>query len=228
MLWLLDALVLRPFLLSNVTASVLFRQSDRHKPTWLIDEADSFLSNSEPLRNAVNAGFCRKGAVYACTNKEDHSGEVFSVWAPKAIAAIKELQGTIMDRSIVLTMNKKLATEKVERLRLDRLSKYQYIPRQCLRWVQDNFNTLKAADPEIAENIDDRVADKWRALLAIADTAGREWSERARQSLALLSSMVPKEDTSVMLLADMQQIFKKWKESLTISLKKESLRRRFL
>src|SRR5262249_8719789 len=42
-------------------------------------------------------------------------------------------------------------------------------------------------DPEIPDALDDRAADNWRPLLAIADLAGGAWPRRARGAGCLLS-----------------------------------------
>lgn len=67
---------------------------------------------------------------------------------------------------------------------------------------------LAAADPEIPAGIFNRQADNWRALLAVADAAGGEWPNRARQ-VALGSAAALGGDTSarVSLLSDIRDIF---------------------
>jgi putative DNA primase/helicase len=46
----------RPLSLSNISAAALFRTVEKHSPTLIIDEADSFLGESEELRGLINSG----------------------------------------------------------------------------------------------------------------------------------------------------------------------------
>src|SRR5262245_27913187 len=57
-------------------------------------------------------------------------------------------------------------------------------------------------DPQMPETLNDRAADNWRPLLAIADLAGGEWPQLARQACLTLSGESPGEAKGVMLLAD--------------------------
>jgi hypothetical protein len=59
--------------------------------------------------------------------------------------------------------------------------------RQALRWCEDNLKTLSTADPAVPDPLNDRAADNWRPLLAVADRAGGEWPKRARDAALILS-----------------------------------------
>jgi hypothetical protein len=45
----------------------------------------------------------------------------------------------------------------------------------------DHGDALAAASPAVPEDLDDRAADSWEPLLAVADAAGGRWPELARQ-----------------------------------------------
>jgi hypothetical protein len=76
------------------------------------------------------------------------------------------------------------------------------------RWVIDNIDHLRLADPYVPEMINDRAADNWRPLLAIAETAGREWADRAQRAAVLLSSSAADcDDINTLLLADIREIY---------------------
>jgi putative DNA primase/helicase len=68
---------------------------------------------------------------------------------------------------------------------------------------------LRELDPVIPEALDDRAADNWRALLAIADCAGGEWPSRARDAAIALSSSRAEADSAagVTLLEDIRDLF---------------------
>ena len=50
------------------------------------------------------------------------------------------------------------------------------------RWASDHEEELRNSDPMTPEGLNDRSADNWRPLLAIADCVGGDWPERARQA----------------------------------------------
>jgi hypothetical protein len=78
-----------------------------------------------------------------------------------------------------------------------------------VRWVEDHKSELRNTDPVMPANILNRRADNWRPLLAIADTAGGDWPEIARQA-AVASSDEGQSDTEsirTMLLADIKELF---------------------
>jgi putative DNA primase/helicase len=85
---LLSALVPRPLTSANITPSAVFRATERFKPCLLLDEADTFLSESEGLRGVLNSGHMRSQAYVTRVTGDDHYVSMFSTWAPKAIAMI--------------------------------------------------------------------------------------------------------------------------------------------
>jgi hypothetical protein len=56
LLGVIEALVPRPLLSANVTVAAVFRTIEAHRPTLLIDEADTFLGDNEELRGVINSG----------------------------------------------------------------------------------------------------------------------------------------------------------------------------
>jgi len=52
---LLNLLVKNPLATSNITAAALFRTIEEYKPTLLIDEADTFIKQSDDLRGILNS-----------------------------------------------------------------------------------------------------------------------------------------------------------------------------
>ena len=56
------------------------------------------------------------------------------------------------------------------------------------RWADDNLEKLRLMDPELPSKLNDRAADNWRSLVAIADTIGGSWPEAARRAALILSA----------------------------------------
>ena len=208
---LLDAAASNTLSAVNISTAALFRAIEQWRPTMLIDEADTFLPDNEELRGVLNAGYRRPTAYVVRSVPVEDSWEPrkFFVFGAIAIAMIGKLPSTLADRSIHLRLRRKAKHEQVERLRLDRIGDTtKELKRRCLRWAQDHLPQLKEADPAVPEMLNDRAADNWRPLCAIAEVAGGEWPERVKQAIAALAGTDRDDDAiGVMLLEDIRQIF---------------------
>src|SRR5262249_20200474 len=131
----------------------------------------------------------------------------FSTWAPKAIATIRSLADTLEDRAIIVQLQRKPPGAKVERLRRRDNEWCAGLRSQPPRWTADNFDKLDDPDPQMPEALNDRAADNWRPLVAIADLVGGEWPQLARHASITLSGESPEETLGVMLLADCRPAF---------------------
>lgn len=206
---LLLSLVPRPLPATNVTSAVVFRTVEAYRPTLLVDEADTFLGEHPELRGILNSGHRRDMAYVPRTVGEDHEPRMFSTWAPKSIAMIGRLPGTLADRSIELRMRRRTAAETVEPLRADHAGRLEPLRRRAWTWAQTNLEALRVADPVMPAGLHDRAADNWRPLIAIADLAGGEWPTLARWAAGVLSSLDADgtEGAGILLLADIRDIF---------------------
>lgn len=207
-LQIVHALVPRPVFTANVSPASLFRSIEAFRPTLLVDEADTFLKLSEEMRGLLNAGHTRAVAMVLRTVGDEHEPRLFSTWAPKWVALIGRLSGTLEDRAIVIPMRRRAPAERVERFRADRIDDTFEPYRQSLaRWAADHLDELRKADPVVPEELHDRASDNWRPLLAIADLAGGDWPERARKAARTLSGVENDDSLSVQLLADVREVF---------------------
>jgi putative DNA primase/helicase len=87
-------------------------------------------------------------------------------------------------------MQRKMPGEKCERLRELNAAEYR---KRCGDFVQQHSAAIASARPEIPASLNDRAADIWEPLLAIADLAGGEWPQLARQAAVKLSGNVDDE-----------------------------------
>ena len=69
--------------------------------------------------------------------------------------------------------------------------------RQAMRWTMDHIEALKTATPEMPAGFDNRLSNNWQLLLAIADIAGGEWPEKARQAALAVDKVLDAGDVSV-------------------------------
>jgi hypothetical protein len=210
MLRTIGRLIPRPLPTANITPAALFRVVEAAKPSLLIDEADSFAHENEELRGVINSSHCRLDAfvVRAVPAGDDYEARRFSTWAPMAIASIGKVASTIADRSIIIGMERKPLGETVARMRSDRDDGFGVLARKAARWVADHLEQLRQSDPDVPQALNDRQADNWRPLLAIADLAGGEWPARARAAARALSTTDEDADTiGVQLLAAVKLAF---------------------
>ena len=200
----------RSELASNISPSAIFRYVEDIHPTLLMDEGDSFLKDNEETRGILNSGHT-KAAAHVIRNVEvngEHKPQRFSTWAPKAIATIRALADTLEDRAVIVTLQRKAKTAKVERLRKRDCEEFATLRSQAARWAADSFDKLTDPDPSIPDALNDRAADNWRPLLAIAHLAGGEWPQRARDAACLLSGEGhDSTSVNVELLADIRKAF---------------------
>jgi len=194
---------------NNITGPALFRYIEQAHPTLLIDEADSFVRDNEELRGILNSGHTKASAYVRRTVEVngEHTTRRFSTWTPKAVATIRGLAVTLEDRAVTLMLQRKSPGKKVERLRRRDNGEFAELRRQAKRWASDNFDKLTDPDPETPKQLNDRAADNWRPLLAIAELAGGEWPKLAREAACLLSGEVDTDAMGIELLKDIRAAF---------------------
>src|SRR5262245_51697945 len=203
----LDRVVARPLPTANVTAAAIFRVIEAHRPTLLVDEADTFLRENDELRGVLNSGH-RKGGAVLRTVGDDYEPRSFATYSACAIALIGSLPDTLHDRAVSVELKRRMPSEKAEPFRPDRANHLDVLARKAARWASDYADRIGAADPAMPEGIINRAADNWRPLLAIADVAGGEWPARARKA-AEASRNVDADDGSrlELLLGDIRDVF---------------------
>jgi Protein of unknown function (DUF3631) len=136
--------------------------------------------------------------------------EDFKTFCAKAIAGIGQLPDTVADRSIRIRLQKKLASERVEKKR-ERTFPAEATPlRERLeQWAEENDERLSHVDLAPLDALGDRAADIWEPLLGIAYVAGEKWFIRARTAAVALSGReaVDNESLGILLLSDIRAVF---------------------
>ncbi len=207
----LEQLLPRALRTSGATVAAIFREVDRVRPTLLLDEIDSYLPGREDLRGLLNSCHQKSGARFLRTTGDDHETRSFSTWAPVVAAGIGELPETVADRALRIELRRRRRHEPVERLRARTLGAATLpLRRRSVRWATDQVESLRDADPHTPDALDDRAADGWRPLLAVADAAGGTWPARSRAAaVALAAGREGTENGSlgVQLLTDVRTAF---------------------
>ena len=201
-------LVPRALLASNISPAAIYRVLELAHPTLLVDEADSFARRNEELRGILNSGHDREAAFVVRCDGDDNTPRRFSTWGAIAIAAIGKLPPTWIDRSIVINLKRRLPSETVQRINRSCRAGFEELARKCARWTVDNADRLKQGEPAVPQGLNDRAAQNWLPLVAIADAAGGEFPELARKAAVALSGGESAVEASlgVMLLSDIRTV----------------------
>jgi hypothetical protein len=214
---ILELLVPRPILPVNASPSYLFTRvaSEDGPPTVLFDEIDTVFGpkakdNNEDVRGFLNAGH-RKGAVFgraAYLGNGKRRVEELPAYCAVALAGLGWLPDTILSRSVIIRMRRRHADERVEPYR-----RRQHAPLGGeIRYQIESWARL---EPEISdwpvmpEGIQDRDADVWESLLAVADLVGGAWPLQAREAAKALVAASKETEPSlgIRLLTDIKQVF---------------------
>jgi len=204
-----------PLITINATIAAVVRSIGADPPTLLVDEADTLwgskkqADSNEDLRGLLNAGHQRNRPMLRW-DVTSRTAEQLDTFAMALLAAIGELPDTIMDRAVVIRMRRRAPGEQVQPYRTRRdAPPLNQLRDQLASWARAQLRELQHAAP--AMPLEDRAADTWEPLIAIADLAGDDWPARARTAATTMTQAEAQqeEDTaaSVRLLADLRQVF---------------------
>jgi hypothetical protein len=195
------------------SAAVVYRSIEVRHPTIILDEADRLFEHRQEdvadLLQLLNAGHAR-GSVVPRVVGPRHELHDFDAFAAVALAGIgTDWPDTILDRSVVINMERKTTDEPVARLR--RAGK------AALRDLAVDLASAVAAVTsfyvdDLPDELSDRAQDSWEPLLAIANAAGANWPTRARQAAVALAEAGATSSTEreeMLLLRDVRAIFEK-------------------
>lgn len=210
-----EPLVPRPLHAVNATPAALFRKvsDEAGPPTILFDEIDTVFGpkakDNEDVRGMLNAGHRKGATALRCVLRgKIVDTEELPAYCAVALAGLDDLPDTIMTRSVIVRMRRRSPAEQVEpwRMRINGPEAHQ-IGAWLSEWSEQRRQDVSW--PEMPAGIEDRNADVWEALLAVADLAGGDWPERAR--VAAVSLVTASADRGgslgVILLRDLKAIF---------------------
>jgi hypothetical protein len=213
----LELLVAKPWRVVLPSEAVLFRKLAANPgTTLLLDELDAVFgpktaAQHEGIRALLNDGYRRGSKVPRCVGEGSKQRVVdFDCYGAKALAAINELPDTIADRCIHIRLQRRAKSEHVERFRYrDVAPDGDDLRRALADALAPHIETLRAARPELPYELEDRLQDSWEPLLCVADLAGGEWPEAARQAALELAGARPSDEDSLQarLLADIRTVF---------------------
>lgn len=215
---LVEATSNKPLVTVNISPAALVRCiTEDDPPTLCLDEADTVFGpkasdNHEDLRGLINSGH-QRGRPYIRWDITRREAEHCPTFAMAVLAGIGDLPDTIMDRAVVIRMRRRAPGETVlpYRTRRDRPG-LDGLRERLHEWIRANLDELGDSEPVMP--VEDRAADTWEPLIAVADLAGEPWPQRARTAVL---SLVAAEDASeveaslgIRLLADIRDVFEGW------------------
>lgn len=210
---LLSRVVCTPIFSSGFgsTPAAVFRLNEARKPTFLIDEAER-LGGQGDIVSLLNNGYRRGGTVLRC--REQRGGkwgvDTFDAFGFRALAAIGELWPTLMDRSIVVRMQRCPKDAPVEQFRAGEVqARGEELASRCARFAEDSSESFVEvlADVEFPEILSDRDRDNWGGLFAVAGLAGGEWPRLISEAAATVSSASDHGDDAERLILDLYRVF---------------------
>jgi hypothetical protein len=187
----LAVLAANPWQVVSPTEAVLFRMIERDQPTLLLDEVDAIFgakaaAATDGLRAILNAGYRKGTSVPRCVGEAMNLVD-FAVFCPKAFAGIGNLPHTVADRCLPIRLQRAKPGERVANFRPEAAELEATSLRERLStWATVNVAALRDAHPDLPADMNDRAADGFEPLLAIAEAAGGDWPTRAWQAASEL------------------------------------------
>jgi len=180
-----------PLITVNASPAAVYRSiGSDPPPTLLVDEADTIFGGknaeaNEDLRGLLNAGHQRNRPTIRW-DAGTRSLEKIPTFAMAALAGIGAMPDTIEDRAVVIRMRRRAPGETVApfRHRRDRPA-LTGIATGLAGWLHAHMADLERAEPTMP--LEDRAADTWEPLIAVADLAGADWPALARSAAVILT-----------------------------------------
>lgn len=196
----------------GATSAVVFRLNDAHHPTFLIDEAEklSGRDGDRDLIGLLNNGYRSGAQVQRCVG-DKHEVKDFDAFGFRALAAIGNLWDTILDRSVIVRLERRPKGATVERFngRVVEREGAELVARLA-RWsadVADVVGEEEETSPRPAW-LNDRACDNWSGMFAIAAVAGGDWPARVEAAARKLSGAEEmSEDPAERLVHDIRTVF---------------------
>lgn len=211
----LELLSPSPMFALSASAPAIFRSMAAAPRTLLFDEVDAIFGRhgkddpAEDLRALLNAGHRRGATIPRCVGPA-HDVVDFPVFGAVALAGLGDLPDTLMSRSVIVRMRRRLPTEAVEPFRRRmHAPEGEELRERLTCWADQVAEIVGDAWPAMPDGVTDRPADVWEPLLAIADAAGGHWPCTARTACTALVAVAESREASlgVRLLSDLRAVF---------------------
>lgn len=206
-----------PEMTMSGSAAALVRMVAAGPITILFDEVDTIFATggtgNEDVRGMLNGGYKRSATIPKAKGDVATGFTVdrLPIFAPTALAGlVGRMPDTITTRAITIHLRKRRYDERVEQYREAKVARESAPIRDALsEWVTGIADRLIEAEPAMPPGVEDRAAEIWEPLLAIADEAGGHWPMTARAACThfVMDSRKTAPSLGVRLLADMRTLF---------------------
>lgn len=213
---ILCSLSQRGELTADISYAAVFRAVDSRKITLCLDEIDVLFKKHPELEGFINASYSRKlAAGFTRYDTETNKDKKYNAWGSKIVAGIADIKNdTTRSRSIKIELQKKSKVEKVERFKSRKIDGITYdTTRKLVKFAEINVGKVREImdqDPYLPEELDDRPANNFEPLFAVADLIGEETGKEIRRlAVEMMASQREEDSTStILLLQDIREIFK--------------------
>src|SRR5258705_2524337 len=199
---------------SGITTAVVFRLNEKFTPTLCIDEVEK-LSGRDADRELIgmlNSGYRRGAKVQRCIERNgDFEIREFDAFGFRALASIRTLWDTVMDRAVVVQLERKPAGATIRRF-AGRVAEAEARPftERLARGATDtqaHIGEALLSGPR-PDWLHDRACDNWGVLLAVATVAGGDWPRRALEAAETLEAAGQAVDPTEQLVHDVARTWK--------------------
>jgi hypothetical protein len=202
----------------NVSEAALFRMIEMFRPTIIMDEAETLANRKSEraqfLLSLLNAGHRKNANVIRCVGP-DHTPREFPVYCPKVLLAIGNLPDTFRDRSVIVAMRRRRNDEQVARYRYREVSQKGSRRAALTRlWADAHRKQIESGYlNQPLDFLEDREADNWAPLFAIAAVAVPDRANELKQIAMRLgkakNALDVDDSDNLRLLSDVRRIFTK-------------------
>lgn len=203
------------FLAASVTPAVLFRKIELSPHSVLfLDETDKLFgqggstSKNQMIQSVVNSGYRRTGKAVRTQGAE--SIREFRTFAPMVLSGIGTLPPDMRTRCICIGMKPTSGNKTIKSLRM-RFAQpiFDRVKNLLRKWATAHADALAMSLPDMPHGVNDRPAEIWEPILAVADLASEEWGERARKACVHLIGAATKQEDPlpVKLLRRIREVF---------------------
>jgi hypothetical protein len=215
-----------PILSIGASPAVIVRMVSDGMITIVYDEIDAVFGSAkaqeahQDLCSVLNGGYRRGAKVYRW-DAAANCAKAFDAFAPVAGGGLRTLPDTLASRSIFIRMKRRAPSEKVESFRWKKqTAEAGPVRTAVVTWCAQNIAKFDKAAPALPASIEDRSADCWEPLLAIAEAVGGQWPEATRKAATELTKAVAEESTTegVDLLAHIREVFGEDEKRHTITI----------
>jgi hypothetical protein len=177
-------------------------------PTLCIDEQDRLWAKKETsdIVAILDQGFERDNDGVPRVRQDSRSKkrhiERFNTFCPVLLAGIENsnIPDTILDRSVVIRMKRRVVSEPIERFKTRYKAEARELRERISQWAQENMGAAKDVVPAISEDLDDRYADICEPLFIVTELIGlahlTRWKTYVRDAIGSYAQKRVDEESS--------------------------------